>query len=341
MQKGLQIPANQSKELLYKLSMSNWDPEMANTSKSVADVMALAGVYKPNDVTITLTFQVIRDLLQVTGPIEVGNLGDVSADNMYEKIGVLHAQSIPGSQEKTKVVTDFLPKLLEKMAQSDIEQKQQLLNVFMQAVAQKTIMVYSANTQVQEKLLKKYDTYRTLSVEQKPLMAVDWNWGGNKANRYTKRVTDLEINEQTGRATLAMTYTNESKIDVYPQGNYVNVQRVYYPRELTFVTATGYSTAPTVYKTSGGVPYVMAELRVNIQQTKAALLNFSFKELPKKLSLYKQSGIDVEIFRVTINRAANSAIDETLLRDQEFTELNGKWFKTYVRKEDVTVILSK
>jgi nucleoside-diphosphate-sugar epimerase len=326
---------------LQKLSLSNWNPELKETAKTVTELFSQAGVYKPNDVTVSLTFQVAKDILEITGPITIENLGEINADNVYEKVVILHGQFTPGSQEKTKSVSAFLPKLLDKIIESSASQKQQILTALFGAVKQRSIMVYGDNQLLQEKLLTKYDTYRTVQPKNSPVFAVDWNWGGNKANKYTKRVTDIEINEQQKVASIALSYTNESKLDEYPQGKYVNVQRLYYPVEFTFSQAIGYSAKPQLYKSTASVPYLLGEFTVEKQETKSVQAAFTFTQLPKFISIYKQSGIDVEIVRVTITRADNSAIDKNELEAQGFSEMSGKWFKTYVRKEDLKVVFSK
>ncbi len=75
------------------------------------------------------------------------------------------------------------------------------------------------------------------------------------------------------------------------------------------------------------------------QETKPITIEFTYSELPKFLSLYKQSGYDVESVRVIITRGANSKTSESVLLSQGYTRVDDKLVKTYIRKADVTVQL--
>lgn len=340
---GLPAPTDMQQGLglkTIKSSLSNWSPEMAETSKQLTTLLAQGGLYKSNDVTIAITFQVVRDVLNVLGGITVEGLGEVTASNLYEKVGVLHSQFVPGSQEKTKVVSIFMPKFLDAIAGASAEKKQEVLQVLAKSITQRSIMIYTDNVEVRSRILDTYSTYRTLDAIEHPLFAVDWNWGGNKANRFIKRSVDVIINEATKKATMTMLYTNESKSDNYPEGKYVNVQRIYYPEEFVYAQATGFSGKLVMYKTAKNVPYLLAEMQILKQETKPITVEFNINSIPTKLSLYKQSGYEPEVVRVIITRAQNSVISEAKLREQEYTQVDDKWVKTYVRKEDITVHLA-
>ncbi|MCC7304550.1 DUF4012 domain-containing protein [bacterium] len=339
---GVEAPKDMQHALsvkTIKTALSNWNPEMKETADQITTLLNQSGVVKPNDVTISITFEVVKDILSAIGPIQVEGLGEVTASTLYEKVGILHSQFVPGVQNKNKAVSDFMPKFLNAIATAPIEKKQEVLKVLGNAITQRSIMIYSDNIELRTKLLDTYATYRVIKEEDNPLFVVDWNWGGNKANRYLKRSTDIVINETTKLAVVTMTYTNESKTDSYPEGQYVNAQRIYYPKEFVFTKLSNYATKPTTYTTEAGVPYVLAELRVKKLETKAFSAEFAIKEMPEQLSLYKQSGYDVEAVRVIITRGAESKISEAVLKEQGFSQVDTRWVKTYVRKSDVMVKL--
>lgn len=322
-----------------KLSLSNWDPAMDVTAKQVTQLLSQSGKANQNDLTIAMTFQVVKDLLNVVGGVQLDGLGEVNASNLYDRVGQLHSDFVPGSQEKTSALSAFLPALVDKMAAAPLAQKQAIMQVFAKAIAQHSVMIYSDNSEVRTRILDYFSTYRTVKAKDNPLFVVDWNWGGNKANRYIKRSMDVLLDEESRKATLSMTYTNDSKTDGYPEGKYVNMQRIYYPKEFTYLSATGFVKTPSLYKTSEGVTYLLAEGRVLKQETKTFAVEFSMSSIPTTLNLYKQSGFDVEVARVMIKQAASSTVTEKQLQDYGFTQDNGIWVKTYVRKEDIVVKL--
>jgi len=339
---GVPAPLDMQRALgvkTMKLSLSNWDPSMEATAQRITQLVAQSGKSGQNDVTIALTFQFVKDLLNIVGGVQVTGLGEVTASNLYDKVGSLHSQFTPGSQEKTNVLSEFLPGLLDKVAGSSLEQKQAILSAFGKAISQHSIMIYANNTEVRTRLLDYFSTYRTVEVLDNPIFAVDWNWGGNKANRYIKRSTDLTLDEVERKATLTMLYTNDSKTNNYPEGTYVNMQRIYYPKEFSYLQSNGFVKSPTIYKTAEGISYLLAEAQVPKSETKPFTVEFSMPAVPEVLRVYKQAGFDVEVLRVIINRAPNSTISEAKLQSYGFTQDNGKWVKTYVRKEDVVIDL--
>jgi len=339
---GVPAPLDMQRALgikTMKLSLSNWNPAMDVTARQVGQLLSQSGKANQNDITVAMTFQVVKDLLNVVGGVQVEGLGEVTASNLYDRVGQLHSEFTPGSQEKTSVLSTFLPALLEKVAAAPLEQKQAMVQVFGKAIAQHSIMVYAENSEVRTRILDYFTTYRTVRATDNPLFVVDWNWGGNKANRYIKRSMDLVLDEEAHQATMMLLYTNDSQTDGYPEGKYVNKQRVYYPKEFIYRTATGFDAAPKLYKTTDGLSYLLADAQVLKQETKPFTVEFSMSAIPGKLVLYKQSGFDVEVLRVIINRAANSLIEEKRLQDYGFSQVDGKWVKTYVRKEDVIINL--
>ena len=340
---GVAAPTDMQRALgvkTMKLSLSNWNPAMDVTSKQVSQFLAQSPLAQQNDVTVAMTFQVIRDLLSVVGGVKVDGLGEVNAGNLYDKVGELHSQFVPGSQGKTSVLSQFVPKLLDMIASAPLAQKQEVLKVFGRSITQHSLMIYSENTELRTRLLDHFATYRTVKYQDKPLFIVDWNWGGNKANRFIKRSIDVILNEVDRKATITMLYTNDSKTDSYPEGKYVNEQRIYYPSEFTYLRSTGYTKNPVIYQTLNQGTYLLAEAQILKQETKPITVEFTMNTVPVSLPIYKQSGYDTEAVRVIITRSAlNSKISEEKLQAQGFSKVDDKWVKTFVRKEDVTVEL--
>lgn len=339
---GITAPVDMQKALqtqTMKVATSNWNPELRIVSKNLSDVLREAGVYKPNDITITVNFGVVQDILKIVGPVTVDGLGEVTAENLHEKVGTLHTQFVPGSQEKTKTVTQFFPKFTDAIMASSAVQKSSMISSLLSSLKKHDIMVYSTDLAVRNRLLTPNNTYTEIRPVDHPLFVVDWNKGGNKANMFTKRLTEVEINEETKKVTYVMTYTNDSKTNQYPEGKYVATQRMYYPQEFAFASASGYNASPLLFTTDQGAPYLMGELSVDTTATKIVTHHFVLRSLPNKLTLLKQSGQVSEIVRVTFIPAKTSKLSFDRLRQQEFSETSGKWVKTYVHNSDVVIDL--
>ncbi|MBU1119909.1 hypothetical protein KKA50_01795, partial [Patescibacteria group bacterium] len=86
-------------------------------------------------------------------------------------------------------------------------------------------------------------------------ITIDWNWGGNKANLYLNKNYNLAVNIQN-QDTIDFTYSisveNTSKTTTYPEGNYVNYQRIYIPSNATVLSVKGLKDNKfDTYKESG------------------------------------------------------------------------------------------
>ena len=61
-------------------------------------------------------------------------------------------------------------------------------------------------------------------------IAIDWNWGGNKANLYLNKNYNLSVNildANTVNFDYTISVENTSKTTTYPEGDYINYQRIY------------------------------------------------------------------------------------------------------------------
>src|SRR5690606_17189084 len=86
-------------------------------------------------------------------------------------------------------------------------------------------------------------------------IAIDWNWGANKANLYLEKNYNLQIDIKDEN-TIIFKYTiateNTSENLGYPQGKYINYQRVYIPSYATVLSVKGMNENKySMYKESG------------------------------------------------------------------------------------------
>jgi len=303
---GLDAPADMKKSGIlsasntkYKLSLSNWNPEMEEVSKDISALLDQKGLYRPNDITITSTFHVIQKLLLVVGGVDTADLGLVTASNLHDKVGDLHADFVPSSQAKVDSVSDFMPKLLEKLLSAPLEEKREIVEVLIKAVEERDIMIYSAEPILRTNLLDEFDAYRKIELASEPIYIVDWNAGGNKVNKYVKRVTDIVINEKESIAEISVTYNNEStRAEDYKMGIYKNVQRIYFPKSFSIVSYDGYTQVPRTFTTSKSVPYVLGRMEVGIMSAKSTIMGFKMNSVPSILTIMKQPGIESETVQV-------------------------------------------
>jgi len=283
---------------------------------------------------------VIRRLLEVTGPIAVGGVGQVTAENLSSKVVELHSQFTPGSQQKVQLVSALVPVLIEELSNGPLEEKEKLLSVISQAVIERDIMVYSKNTEFNKQLENTYHTVIKPQEEESYLSVIDWNWSGNKTNDYVSRESKILIDLAAKQLTLTTSYRNTSTEDVYPQGIYKNYQRVYVPDSWKLSAISDEAKNIKEYVAEKG-KFFGHMVQVGLVSSTSVSHTFSYEILGKTLYLPKQSGIKSELLEVSFIVPDTDTTTQSLLAAQGFIKTEEGWKKTMVRKEDIRIDLSQ
>lgn len=324
----------------YRFSLSNWSPDISKTGAEAESFLKEAGKTSQINVYVTMNFSFIRDLLKVTGPINAGGeYGDVTAENLFDKVVQLHTNFTPGSQQKVGLVSSVVPKLVERISTLDTDGKQKVLETLATSIMQRQLMIYSTSAAFNDQFLLKHNTYKPLTNNESLIFPVDWNWSGNKTNKYVKRELAVEINEGAKEVRFAATYRNTSQTDNYPEGKYRNFQRVYVPDTWIFKEATGYLQPMKQYRENDNLQYTGQMIEIPIQATRTFGLKYGYLTLPEQFTVVKQSGIESEPVTISITKSSNSTINEDLLMQQGFSQNGNIWSKSFLRLEDVSVQL--
>jgi hypothetical protein len=321
----------------YKFSLSNWSPDVPSTALDAEGFLKQAGKTTDIQVFVLMNFGTIRELLKVTGPIALPEYGEVSADNLFDKVVELHTSFTPGSQQKVGIVSSLVPKLFERITTLDSAGKKGVLDAMVKSISQRNMMMYSDNPAFTNSFLKKYNTYLQLDQLAKPsLFVVDWNWSGNKTNKYVTRETNIEVNEARKQVRVAVTYRNTSKTENYPEGRYRNFQRVFYPTTWKLVEAAGYPQQMKIYQ-QAALNYTGQMVEVPIQGTRSFSLVFEYDSFPSALNLVKQAGLESEQVSVQLTLSNSSVIPETFLLKEGFAKNGNIFSKSFLRTTDAAI----
>jgi nucleoside-diphosphate-sugar epimerase len=321
----------------YKFSLSNWSPDFKTSALEAESFLKQSGKTTNVDVFIALNFTIIRDLLRITGPIETTEYGQVTADNLYDKVTELHSNFTPGSQQKVTLVSEILPKIFSKLESGTMEQKREVLQMFSSAIADRDMMIYTKDTALQS-LFETYKTSLIFDKSKSYVGVIDWNWSGNKTNRFVTRESSIEINEELKTVKVDTTYKNASTSNAYPQGVYKNYQRIIVPSDWSVKNITGYSNPLKMYS-ENGLTFSGQLIEVPIAATRNFSAVFAYDTLPKAVELFKQPGIEKEAFTITVIQSGNSIISDQQLQLQGFTKNGNIWTKTLLRNGDITVTI--
>lgn len=237
-------------------SLINWYPDLAETQLAAEPYIQALGKGNSLDGVLTIDISFIQKLLDKWGGIEVpGETEIITSSNIYSKIFDMHETFTPGSTQKTTFLADLANQIITKLLSMNIKDLISLGSVFGDALNEKHLQATFSNISAYNFFNDRSWAGSLDSRYNEAPIAIDWNWGGNKANLYLTKNYNLGISIKD-IDTMDFTYTisveNTSQSATYPQGDYINYQRIYIPANATVLSVQGMKdNAYDVYKESG------------------------------------------------------------------------------------------
>ena len=230
------------------------------------------------DGVIAITPRVIERLLVLSGPISMSEYDIVlSADNFLELVQEEVELNYDKKLNRPKqILTDFTPKLIEKLSQSD--NKIAVLNIILGSLNNKDIQIYSKDSNVQNFVSDKNwmgEVAQTGNTEDYLAMVIS-NIGGWKTDKYTQTELDT-VTTITGDGEILRTVLISRKHDGgytpyawYNKPNYGYI-RIYTPSGSELVSAEGFSQEPNYvdidYKKKGYLEdFLVSTTEINLRK---------------------------------------------------------------------------
>lgn len=240
----------------WNFSLVNWYPDLTETYLNAEPFIRALGKGDDLDGIVTIDITFIQKLLSKWGGIEVpGETELVTSENLYDKIFKLHENFTPGTTQKTTFLANLANEIIQKLLSKNISDLISLSDVFGESLDEKHLQASFKNRDAFNFFNSRAWADSLDSKYNEAPIAIDWNWGANKANLYLEKNYNLQIDIRDEN-TILFKYTiateNTSENLVYPQGNYVNYQRVYIPSYATVISVKGMDDNKyTTYKESG------------------------------------------------------------------------------------------
>ena len=224
-------------------SLINWNPDLTETELAAEPYIKALGKGDDLDGVITIDVSFIQKLLDKWGGIEVpGETEIITSSNIYSKIFEMHESFTPGSTQKTTFLADLANQIITKLLSMNISDLISMGSVFEDSFNEKHLQATFKNSDAYNFFNDRSWACALDSRYNEAPLAIDWNWGGNKANLYLNKNYNLSVNivdENTIDFTYTISVENTSKTTTYPQGDYVNYQRIYMPSNATITSVTG------------------------------------------------------------------------------------------------------
>lgn len=231
-------------DITYSFPLVNWNPSLDTVM--LTSEQYIYDLEKGNslDGVITLDITVLRNLLNRWGGVEVpGESTLITADALYGRIFEGSKGSAPTDIRNSIFLTDLFDSVLKRVFSSKVDGYKEIFDVLRDGLNEKHISVTFKNSTAKNFVDKNmWDSNLDSKFESAPIN-IDWNWGANKANIYTKKshTLDIEIqNENIIDYKYQIGVENDADSNVYPQGEYVNYLRVYIPLNATVTGIKGF-----------------------------------------------------------------------------------------------------
>lgn len=226
----------------YPFSLINWNPDLYSVMLEAETFISALGKGSKIDGIITINISFIQKLLEEWGGIEVpGESELITSDNIYIKIFEIHEDFTPGSDRKSTFLANLANQIVTKLLSSDFKDYQEIVSILTESLDEKGLQVVFKNTDAKSFFVERNWDGQLSSKNISAPVAIDWNWGANKANLYIKRshTLDVEVTEHEITYRYEINVVNESTQNIYPQGDYINYIRIYIPNGSTILNIEG------------------------------------------------------------------------------------------------------
>lgn len=328
----------------WSLSLVNWYPDLFDTMVEAEPFIEDLGKGSKIDGLITVNITFIQKLLNRWEGIEVpGETELVTSENLYDKIFEMHSEFTPGSAQKATFLANLANEIVKKFLSMSISELISTGDILEESFDEKHLQATFKNTQAFNFFNSRNWANSLDSRYNNAPIAIDWNWGANKANLYLDKNYTLNItikDEDTIDFFYSIAVENSSSSEIYPEGNYKNYQRIYIPPEATVLRVNGmeendYST----YKESGfkviagwfNTPILSTntlEIGYRIQRD-ADSVNFPIKIQEQNaflnLNLFKQPGEKRHAYRIDLTYPSTWSLESSGDLNSISNQLSGRF----------------
>ena len=246
----------------WSLHDSNWWPDFPTSAEKAMWFYEKSG--SPTvDGVIAMTPTVLEKLLSITGPIEMPDYKTTIdqnnfSENIQTEVEVNYDKTL---NQPKKILADLAPKVLDKLSQIDnLEDFKKVMGVFSQSLAEKQIIIYSKNYDIEKKLSQLGWSGEVLSADKDYLSVINTNINGYKTDGVIEESINQEVKiQEDGSVVDNLTITRKhnggkTNKEWWDKVN-ADYMRVYVPRGSRLLSAEGqtreFDKPPVNYDTLG------------------------------------------------------------------------------------------
>lgn len=225
----------------WYLRDSNWFASFPDSAKRMSVLFEKEGGETP-DLIITMTPEIILDMLERTGPITLPQHNvTLTKENFVEQTQVETSVNYDKTLNQPKqFLADFFPILMEKVGSSG--GMMTFLEIFQRNLYKKNVLLYSRNVEIQAKILAFNWGGELRSTDRDYLSIVNSNLGGTKTDRDMLRSINLQTEiDKDGTVTNKLIYTvkNLNRNSALNNKSFI---RFYVPEGSNLISSEGFNT---------------------------------------------------------------------------------------------------
>ncbi|EKD75983.1 MAG: hypothetical protein ACD_43C00264G0008 [uncultured bacterium] len=226
---------------------SNWHPDFAiSGEKAIEFYHQENGPVENIDGVISVTPNVIHDLLTITGPITIDG-DEYNAENLTEKlqyeVEVAFRKEGVSDSDRKAVIGKLANQIMERIMDTPKANWPDLVKVFLDNLEEKHILIYSKNSNVQALMSQISWDGSMHSGNGDFAMVVDTNLAALKTDRVMTKQIDYTITPENNDLIVDMTlrYKNDGQFDFFTT-RYRTYTRIYVPADSELISSDGFLT---------------------------------------------------------------------------------------------------
>lgn len=231
----------------WEFQDSNWSPDFPKAARKIASFWNASGGYTVDGV-IAINATLVQSLLEITGPIEVPELGKtISAENfMLETQKAVELEYDKTENKPKKILGLLAPRIMERLKGADSETMMRIVGILSTSIVQKDIQI-SLLDETEDAVVQSYGwSGRMKAIQGDALAIVEANIAGQKTDASVSEevVHDVTIGEDgsiTDRVTMTRSHAAQ-KGTLFSGVRNVSYVRFYLPRGSTLTEASGFVT---------------------------------------------------------------------------------------------------
>lgn len=152
------------------------------------------------DTVIALNQGLLKDLMEITGPVKVGDFGELTSENYNLLLSYVIEGKVWGDKDPKHILKVFIPAFKDALMREENISK--VMSKLYKAVQQKHIMIYSSDEQIQEFIIAIGISGKTAEIGDKDdyLSVINIATGGTKSEKFMQEniVHDTVIDKNGG-----------------------------------------------------------------------------------------------------------------------------------------------